>query len=407
MWLSRFLLRTAFLISGLALIATPQTASPPVVSTFTADFTHPTSSTLDRSLWTVNSPLITKLAVKETGPAPPVVPDLKISFSPQGMSVSGVSAIHQFAGVELLPRLKPPFTLQATVMGVAAHANPFALYLVHPGNPEKPLRVTGNLDPANAPAYRIAAAIPGEPAKTLDPKPSAGKWYTIAVAVGPAGFARVYLYDEGRNTIGHADGINFGKDEASLLLVQSEPNPRVAGPNEAVWRDLSILHGIAGAPDSPVSLSLDVFSPPAIPLWTPATSTLAAFDLNGAWELDEGSKVEARNRIQKVLVYQMRDRLSSVSTEPRQPFPGSREFLWGDYTSPASVDAHLIRAAATGELVQNKTTVTVKDEDHIQFENWSLASHLPHRVRRFRLRPFEPSKRSCRRGAGAVGRLFR
>ena len=51
-----------------------------------------------------------------------------------GMTVTGVSAIKQIAGIQSAQAFTPPFTVRATVKGVVAHGNPFALYLVTAGN---------------------------------------------------------------------------------------------------------------------------------------------------------------------------------------------------------------------------------------------------------------------------------
>ena len=70
-----------------------------------------------------------RLAAAEIPGVQPLVTP-QITFSRAGMMVTGVSAIKNSAGIKSKQAFKPPFTVQATVEGLVAHANPFALYLI-------------------------------------------------------------------------------------------------------------------------------------------------------------------------------------------------------------------------------------------------------------------------------------
>jgi hypothetical protein len=178
------------------------------------NFTEDTS--LNQDLWRVNSPLVGAVAEGLQLVTP------QLAFSNMGMTVTGVSAIRQIAGIQSAQAFTPPFTVRATVKGIVAHANPFVLYLVTAGNSQS-LRITGNLNPGNAPAYKTAVALKGQPARTLDSYPSVNKWYMLTIAVGPRGNATVTEVDQAGNVIGTVGQLAFGMTPAFVLLAQSEP----------------------------------------------------------------------------------------------------------------------------------------------------------------------------------------
>jgi hypothetical protein len=122
------------------------------------DFTQDKS--LNQNLWSVNTQAVSRLAAEEISGIQGLVTP-QITFSRTGMRVTGVSAVKQFAGIKSNLHFTPPFTVQATVMGVVAHANPFALYLVSPATGQI-LRIAGNLNPNNKPGYGTSVVLKGK-----------------------------------------------------------------------------------------------------------------------------------------------------------------------------------------------------------------------------------------------------
>ena len=210
-------------------------------------------SSLNRDLWAVNTPLVGWLANTSIPSIPMRLVALRLDFSGGGMTVSGVSAIRQFAGIQSRQEFTPPFTVEATVMGVAAFANPFALYLVSPDTGQF-LNLFGNLNPDNGQPYKIGVNLRGQQApQVLDAHPKVNQWYTLTIAVNASGNAAASVVDEAGHTIGRVTGLDFGVSRTYVVLSQNEPSPRTVGPNEAIWRKLTVVRG---TPDlSPTSES--------------------------------------------------------------------------------------------------------------------------------------------------------
>jgi TPR repeat protein len=204
--------------------------------------------------------------------------------------------------------------------------------------------------------------------------------------------------------IGRAVLPGFGLSPAYLVMAQTEPGPHVPGPNEAVWRRITVVSGppanasptvetSSAMPDRPVALPSSqgpqpppslastasapkkVFDPRSIPEWRALTAPVAAFDLNGTWELDEGSRglhlnaisaASLQTQIAKLSIYQLRDAISVSNTERLQYFPPGAEILYGAYSAPYSVASSLRFVDTAGRISWKRTTIEVKDDDHIQ-----------------------------------------
>jgi sugar lactone lactonase YvrE len=234
-------MRLIVLMAGSVLLAASARAQVyPITPLLTEEFGKETA--LNTDLWEVNSETVRHLITVEVGPRVATV-EPQLTFSAEGMRFAGVSAAGQSAGIEFGQGLKPPFVVEATVTGIVAHANPFVIYLVSDSS-SNVLRIFGNLDPQNAPAYKIGASILGSPVQVLEANPHVGKAYTFRITVGPRGNAGVTLRDENGASIGSAGGFPLGVGgPVHLILGQSEPNPRVKGPNEAVWKRLTVANG--------------------------------------------------------------------------------------------------------------------------------------------------------------------
>jgi len=90
------------------------------------DFTQ--DPALRDPLWHINTPLVRGMVQREFPENTPALVAPRLSFSSQGMSVTGVAGPKQFAGIKSKQSFVPPFTVEASVMSLASHRNAFALY---------------------------------------------------------------------------------------------------------------------------------------------------------------------------------------------------------------------------------------------------------------------------------------
>ncbi len=96
--------------------------APGLADAFNAD------ASLNPSVWMMQTPLLQSLA-QWSGSV--LMPPL-LAFSPAGMQMSGVNGPGQFTGVQSVGLFAAPFTLTATVTGLAPEGVPFDVYLVSP-----------------------------------------------------------------------------------------------------------------------------------------------------------------------------------------------------------------------------------------------------------------------------------
>jgi hypothetical protein len=231
------LYRSALLI-GLS-CALAQAQSSPGVTLLSDDFTQ--DSVLNPSLWGINTPLVATLAASMMPAIPMQTVFAEVKFSGDGMTVSGTSNPREFLGFQSRQLFTPPFTVQAVVMGAKAFANPFALQLVGKDT-GRFLNISGNVNPANAPAYKIGVNLKGQPTQALIPDPSENKWYTLTIVVDSAGQAAVQATDSAGH-VGKVEHLAFGTEPAYLVISQNEPSPKVVGPNVAIWRNIAVVRG--------------------------------------------------------------------------------------------------------------------------------------------------------------------
>ena len=97
-----------------------------------------------------------------------------------------------------------------------------------------------------------------------------------------------------------------------------------------------------------------------------------AFDLNGVWEASFGAPGTAEYRVEKILVYHLRNSIQAYNIEGRRFIrPGAR-FLTAAYPLPASLplrisaDIHSLPGGDTGKLQWLSTTMSIDDRNHFR-----------------------------------------
>jgi hypothetical protein len=187
-----------------------------------------------------------------------------LSFSPAGMQMSGVNGPGQFAGIQSVGAYMAPFTLTATVSGLAAEGIPFNVYLVSP-DLRQWLSVAGHLGGAGggprggvglstpfggvrvpfgggpSPEYGIWANWTGsaQPVSALGnkiyPAPIPGVPYTISMTVGPDGMGSVSLQDPSGLSLGALNSMPVGAGPFNVVLAS-----RRGGPTFANWQAVQL-----------------------------------------------------------------------------------------------------------------------------------------------------------------------
>ena len=242
-----------------------------------------TDAGLNPTLWTVQSPVLSSMAAMNG--AAPIMPAL--AFSPAGMQMSGVTGPAQFAGIASVAAYTAPFTLTATVTGLAAEATPFEVYLVSPDYRQW-LSVAGHLGGpghregevgigARLPFFRGRVEVPmGErpspehgvwanytgralPLASLGDKlfehPIPGVPYTIQMTVGADGLGSVALQDAAGLTLGARNVMPVGTGPFYVVLAVRN------GPTLANWQSVQLT---PLAPPPVVALPT---APPATPTY--------------------------------------------------------------------------------------------------------------------------------------------
>jgi hypothetical protein len=243
--------RTALLLFTTCSLAMPQTRREAAL--FADDFTH--DSAVDQQLWELNPTSLVGMSASlfRGGALKPVYAE--ISFTGGGMKLAGVSNVRQFIALVSKQTFTPPYTVEATVMGVKAFANPFALMLVSEDTGAF-VHLYGNLNPNNTPAYKIGAFGKDATQQVLVPQPTEGTWYVLTIAVDAGGQATLQVADRS-GPIGSPAQISLGTRPARLVISQSQASPREPGPNVALWRSITVTQGA-----SPGSTSLTSTLPP-------------------------------------------------------------------------------------------------------------------------------------------------
>ena len=243
-----------------------------------------TDASLNPSVWMMQTPLLQSLA--QWNGSASLTPML--AFGPAGMQMSGVNGPGQFAGIQSLGAFVAPFTLTATVSGLAPEGIPFDVYLVSP-DLRQWLSVAGHLGGAgSAPAGRFGLSTPfggvrvpiggaamspeygiwanwtgsGQPISALGnkiyPAPIPGVPYTITMTIGPDGMASVALQDPSGLSLGALNAMPVGAGPFNVVLAS-----RRFGPTFASWQSVQLTPmgpppaaAVAAPPETP---TLDYF----------------------------------------------------------------------------------------------------------------------------------------------------
>jgi len=240
-----------------------------------------TDAGLNPSVWMIQTPLVQSLAQwNGSASVPPV-----LSFGPAGMQMSGVNGPGQFSGIQSVGAYAPPFTLTATVAGMAPLGIPFEVYLVsadlrqwlsvagHLGGEGGPREALGIRTPFGgariplgggpSPEYGIWANWTGsaQPISALGtkiyPEPTPRLPYTITMTVGADGVASVSLQNPVGMSLGVLNAMPVGAGPFNVVLAA-----RRDGPTFATWQSVQLTSLAAqpavvmAAPETP---TLDYF----------------------------------------------------------------------------------------------------------------------------------------------------
>jgi hypothetical protein len=133
-----------------------------------------TDAGLNPSVWMMQTPMVQSLAQWNSAASVPPM----LSFSPAGMQMSGISGSSQFAAIQSVGVYAAPFSLTATVSGMAERGIPFEVYLVS-ADLRRWLSVAGHLGGAGGPREGIGIRTPFGGARIPlggGPSPDYGIW---------------------------------------------------------------------------------------------------------------------------------------------------------------------------------------------------------------------------------------
>lgn len=240
----------------------PLPALSQICDNFAAD------SSLNASLWTNQSSILSALAIDTSSPANTFLTPT-LSFSSAGMQMTGVNGHYQFAGIQSLAAFAPPFTLSTTVMGTLSPGNAFAVFLVN-GSLSQWLAINGDLIPdtcyQNIWINYTGSGIPlSSLGNALYGNPSLGVFYTIQISVGTNGNASVALMTNGVTLVSQS-GLSVGNGPFYVVLAQKEGWPCDSGPLAATWQSICVTS--VNTPSinlvSPTDGALNVSIPPTL-----------------------------------------------------------------------------------------------------------------------------------------------
>jgi len=252
-----------------------------------------TDASLNPSVWIIQTPLLQSLAQWNGSVSVPPM----LAFSPAGMQMSGVNGPGQFTGMQSVGAYLAPFTLTATVSGLAAQGIPFDVYLVSP-DLRQWLSVAGHLGGRGGPREGIGIRTPfggariplgggpspdygiwanwtgsAQPISALGnkiyPAPMAGLGYSITMTVGADGMASVALQNSVGQTLGAINAMPVGTGPFNVVLAA-----RRSGPTFANWQSVQLTPG--GALPQAVAMT----APPETPTFDYFQSHLTPY---GEW----------------------------------------------------------------------------------------------------------------------------
>jgi hypothetical protein len=272
-------------------------------------------ASLNPSVWMMQTPLLQSLA-QWNGSA--LMPPM-LAFGPAGMQMSGVNGPAQFTGIQSVGAYAAPFTLSATVSGLAPEGIPFDVYLVSP-DLRQWISVAGHLGGAGGPRAGIGIISPfggvrvplgggaspeygiwvnwtgsGQPISALGnkifPMPAPSVPYTITMTVGPNGMASVSLQDPSGVSLGALNAMPVGAGPFNVVLAS-----RKFGPTFASWQSVQLTP--LGAPPPPAVV---MTAPPETPTLdyfqahlTPYGQWIDVPEVGAAWVPAEANNPEWR-----------------------------------------------------------------------------------------------------------------
>jgi uncharacterized protein (TIGR03437 family) len=197
---------------------------------------------LNTATWSVNTPLLTNLAVNVIStPDPNTVVTPIFSFSSAGMAMTGPNGLWQFAGIQSIQSFTPPFIVQATVQAGSDFGNSFELLLLN-SDISQYVRLRGNADSVSN-AYGLHTYDAVGNGAIIYATPSVETWYTATIAVDSTGNASITVCDSTGALIGQSAGLQAGTLPLFLVIAQDEFSPPVVGPAEATWNQVEVLSG--------------------------------------------------------------------------------------------------------------------------------------------------------------------
>jgi hypothetical protein len=213
-------------------------AAPPSTSPLLND-DFASAHSLNDSFWTTSGEIVKSRILKADTRFVPV----RLAFSGQGMTMTGVNGRYQSTGIQSTQSFSPPLTLEATVMGTISNGNPLALYLVR-ADGKQFLAVNANLDSQNG-GFWFGHTGTGndsgnEQRVSLVTGASVGNWYVVRLVIDAHGIGTVSIGDRQGNTLARQDQLDVGTGPFFVALAQWAGYPRTQGPNEAVWASVAL-----------------------------------------------------------------------------------------------------------------------------------------------------------------------
>jgi hypothetical protein len=196
--------------------------------------------------WQTNTPLLDAIAQAYDSKFVPG----QISFSEDGLRLTGVDGKYQFTGIQSTRNFSPPFSVEAKVMGAVSNGIPFGLFLVNADLTEH-LSVIGDVNSQNGPYYGawVDSAPTGDLRKgqvdLLYHQVNPNTWYTVRESVQADGTASVVLVDANGSILASKYYLHVGKGPFFVVMGQRAGWPVTVGPNVAVWASLNLTPLVA------------------------------------------------------------------------------------------------------------------------------------------------------------------
>ncbi len=240
---------------------------------------------LNPAVWMTSSGVLASLAASHG--SPPITPYLV--FGPSGMQMSGVAAPRQFTGIQSVAGYVAPFSMTATVSGLAEQAIPFEVYLVS-ADLRQWFSVAGHLGGAGSREgdLRLRGGLPGLRGRLDIPlgerrSPDHGVWVNYTGSALPVSALGIKIFEEPRPGVPYTIQMTVGADGlASVTLLNREGMilgarsalPVGSGPFNVV---LASRNGSTSANWN--SVQVTPLAPPlaVVPTVAPATPTLDYF----------------------------------------------------------------------------------------------------------------------------------